>query len=115
MTQYTLGNVVDLDTARGHHQRAARLRTRAALWATAADVPILIAEIDRLRSLLALSRVYSANLLAAARATLAAERDGEQEPLFYLRDELDNLGQLPPKDMSPSELLAVAKTIRDVP
>ena len=29
-----------------------------------------------------------ANALAAMRATLAAQRDGEADPLYYLRDEL---------------------------
>ena len=37
-----------------------------------------------------------ANLLAAARATLSAERDGESDPLWYLRDELRATGHLPP-------------------
>jgi hypothetical protein len=30
-----------------------------------------------------------ANLLAAMRATLAAHADGDPDPLWYLRDELD--------------------------
>jgi len=37
-----------------------------------------------------------ANLLAAARATLSAEHDGEADPTWYLRDELRATGQLPP-------------------
>jgi hypothetical protein len=45
--------------------------------------------------LLALARGQYANLLAAARATLAAVQDGEDRPLIYLRDELDAYGQLP--------------------
>ena len=65
-------------------------------------------EIDRLRSLLALARVRYANLLAAARATLAADRDGEADPLFYLRDELAAHGQLPPARLHAPELLAQA-------
>src|SRR5581483_7070475 len=34
------------------------------------------------------------NLTAAARATLGAQRDGEHDPLYYLRDELDAQGHL---------------------
>jgi hypothetical protein len=36
-----------------------------------------------------------ANLLAAARATLSAEQDGEADPMWYLRDELRATGHLP--------------------
>ena len=34
------------------------------------------------------------DLVAAARATLAAADDGEPDPLYYLRDELQAQGQL---------------------
>jgi len=34
------------------------------------------------------------NLVAAARACLAAEADGEDDPMYYLRDELRAQGQL---------------------
>jgi hypothetical protein len=37
-----------------------------------------------------------ANLLAAARAALSAEHDGEPDPMWYLRDELRATGHLPP-------------------
>jgi hypothetical protein len=37
-------------------------------------------------------RMLYANLLAAARAALAAEDEGEADPLYYLRDELDSWG-----------------------
>jgi len=113
MTQTTSRNVVDLDAARTHHQIACQRRTRAALWATTSDIPVLIAEITRLRSLLALSCASYANLLASARATLAGDRDGELEPLLYLRHELDSHGQLPPHDMHPSELLALTTGLRE--
>jgi hypothetical protein len=43
-----------------------------------------------------------ANLLAAARATLSAEQDGEADPLWYLRDELRATGHLPPGLDSPA-------------
>jgi hypothetical protein len=36
------------------------------------------------------------NLLAAAKATLSAHADGEDDPLYYLRDELRAQGQLRP-------------------
>lgn len=52
------------------------------------DIPVLIAEIGRLSPGLGQARIDRANLLAAARATLAAQSDGEPDPLFYLRDEL---------------------------
>ena len=35
------------------------------------------------------TRLDRANLLAAARATIAAHHDGEPDPLAYLRDELN--------------------------
>jgi hypothetical protein len=53
-----------------------------------ADLPVVLAEVQRLRRLLAWTRIEHANLLAAARATLAAQSDGEEDPLYYLRDEV---------------------------
>jgi hypothetical protein len=53
------------------------------------DVPLLVAEISRLSAEVQAVRLDRANLLAAARATMAAHHDGEPDPLFYLRDELD--------------------------
>lgn len=44
--------------------------------------------INRLEIILAATRRVYADLLAAARAAVAADRDGEADPLFYLRDEL---------------------------
>ena len=99
---------VDIDAIRTHHDTAQRARTPVSLWISVADIPILIAEVHRGRSLLALTRAEYANLLAAARATLAADRDGEHDPLYYLRDELAAHGQLPPKHLHPVELLAQA-------
>lgn len=52
------------------------------------DVPALAAEITRLSAELRDTRLDRANLLAAARATIAAHHDGEPDPLSYLRDEL---------------------------
>ncbi len=57
-------------------------------------IPLLSAEITRLRRRLATTRHDSSNLLAAARATLSAHADGEEDPLFYLRDELTAQGHL---------------------
>lgn len=53
----------------------------------------------RLRRALASLRMRYANLLAAARATLTAARDGEANPLAYLIDELAAQGQLPPAEI----------------
>ncbi len=52
------------------------------------DIPILTDEVTRLGSELAIVRLDRANLAAAGRATLAAYRLGEPDPLSYLRDEL---------------------------
>lgn len=55
---------------------------------------------------LKLLQAQYANLLAAARAAVAAHHDGEGDPLAYLRDELDAHGQLPPAGMHPAQCLA---------
>ncbi|MQA04283.1 MAG: hypothetical protein GEV07_16675 [Streptosporangiales bacterium] len=52
-------------------------------------------EVDRLRARLKVNRTEYANLLAAARASLGAQEDNEPDPLFYLRDELANLRDMP--------------------
>jgi hypothetical protein len=69
------------------------------------DVPVLISEIIRLRREIRAGRLDRANLIAAARATLAAltttaaaGRDAEPDPLWYLRDELASQGLLPEHD-----------------
>ncbi len=53
------------------------------------DALVLSAEVIRLSTALRHARLDRANLLAAARATIAAHHDGEPDPLLYLRDELD--------------------------
>ncbi|GAA0335869.1 hypothetical protein NE235_14995 [Actinoallomurus spadix] len=98
---------LDLNAVRTHLHEARSARVPVALWVAVADLPMLIAEVERLRSLLALARAQYAGLLAAARATVAAERDGEDDPLLYLRDELDEHGQLPDEDLHAAELLAL--------
>jgi hypothetical protein len=59
------------------------------------DVSVLTSEITRLQSELQVGRLGRANLAAAGRATLAADRDGELDPLSYLRDELTAQGFIP--------------------
>ncbi|BFU45775.1 hypothetical protein [Krasilnikovia sp. MM14-A1004] len=69
------------------HLHAARCRpTPVNIWTAVADIPVLIAEVNRLARLLSRTRWDFADLLAAARATLAAHHDGEPDPLAYLRD-----------------------------
>jgi hypothetical protein len=53
------------------------------------DTVMLSAEIRRLSAEVERSRLDRANLRAAIRATLTAHADGEADPLWYLRDELD--------------------------
>ena len=60
------------------------------------DVPLLSLEITRLSGELRHTRLDRANLVAAARATIAAYHDGETDPLSYLRDELAARASLPP-------------------
>ncbi|GGT00545.1 hypothetical protein GCM10010156_68290 [Planobispora rosea] len=52
------------------------------------DIEALIDEITGLRAELASVRYQRANLRAAIRATLAADHDGDDDPLYYIRDEL---------------------------
>jgi hypothetical protein len=54
-----------------------------------ADVPALGSVVARQTAELAGSRLDRANLIAAIRAALAADAEGEADPLCYLRDELD--------------------------
>jgi hypothetical protein len=58
------------------------------------DIPILTAEITRLDGQLRAVRLDRANLAAAGRATLAASRDGDSDPLSFLRAELAAQGFL---------------------
>ena len=57
-----------------------------------ADTPVLTAEIAHLRTQLTDARLDRANLAAAGRATITAYRNGEADPLGYLRDELHGPG-----------------------
>jgi len=75
--------------------------TTAGMWEQVdralADVPAMGAVIARLAAGLADTRMDRANLLAAMRATIAAQADGEPDPLYYLRDELD-ARKVPPEN-----------------
>ena len=62
---------------------------RASVPSLINDLAQLVAEITRLSAELERTRLDRANLLAAMRAALAAHADGEADPLWYLRDELD--------------------------
>ncbi|MGH3265620.1 MAG: hypothetical protein ACRDNS_26910, partial [Trebonia sp.] len=53
-----------------------------------ADIPTLSVEIGRVHSQLTACRLDRANLAAAGLVTLKAHRNGESDPLSYLRDEL---------------------------
>ena len=94
-TPNTPRTTLDKEAVRDHFRTALQRRTPIAIWTALADIPVLLAEIGRLASLLAWARTEFANLLAAARATLAAHRDGEPDPLSYLRDEVAAHGPLP--------------------
>ena len=58
------------------------------LQAALADAKGLATEVTRLSAELAAARLWYANALAAIRATIGAQRDGEPDPLYYIRDEL---------------------------
>ena len=55
-----------------------------------ADLSAVLADLGRAQAELEAVRLDRANLLAAIRATLAADADGECDPLGYLHDELDS-------------------------
>jgi hypothetical protein len=60
-----------------------------ALTDALSDTATLAAQVTRLSVDLERTRLDRANLRAAMRATLAAYADGEPDPLWYLRDELN--------------------------
>lgn len=53
------------------------------------DTATLAGAVTRLSTELRATGLDAANLLAAIRTTIAAHADGEADPLWYLRDELD--------------------------
>jgi hypothetical protein len=80
--------IIDQEAIANHLRAARDRRTPIAIWTAVADIPVMLAEIRRLADLLSRARWDFADLLAAARATLAADRDGEHDPLAYLRDQV---------------------------
>ncbi|MGV9596087.1 ATP-binding protein [Streptosporangium sandarakinum] len=64
---------------------------------------------------LALLQATYVQLLAAARACVAAERLGEADPVGYVRELLADNGQLPPVGARPSHLLADTSATGDNP
>ena len=68
--------------------------TLAPAWehiqAALSDARDLATEVARLAAELEATRLRHANAVAAMRATIAAQRDGESDPLYYLRDELNS-------------------------
>ena len=86
-----------------HLYAARQRRTPVAIWTAVADIPVMLAEIQRLNALLSRARWDFADLLAAARATLNADSDGEVDPLAYLRDEVFIHRPWAPADDRPGE------------
>jgi hypothetical protein len=86
-------------TIRNTHARhivvgcASALPALAVMWRelddALTDTATLTAHAKRLSADLERTRLETANLRAAMRATLAADAEGEQDPLWYLRDELN--------------------------
>ncbi len=72
---------------------ASAMPTLAVMWQTLhdalSDTVALSAQVTRLSAELDRTRLDRANLQAAIRAALAAQADGEPDPMWYLRDELD--------------------------
>ncbi len=72
---------------------ASALPTLADMWQelddALSDAAMLAAQVTRLTAELERTRLDRANLRAAMRAALAAHADGEPDPLWYLRDELN--------------------------
>jgi hypothetical protein len=71
---------------------ASAMPTLSAAWqhlqTALSDTRDLAAEVARLSADLAAARLHHANALAAMRATIGAQHDGEPDPLYYIRDEL---------------------------
>ncbi|WP_433386091.1 hypothetical protein ACQPZX_05305 [Actinoplanes sp. CA-142083] len=91
---------VDQEAVLTHLHAAHRGPTPQSIWTAIADIPILLTEIGRLAQLLSRARWDFANLLAAARAAVAADHDGEpDDALGYLRDAVaEHTTWTPPDD-----------------
>jgi hypothetical protein len=81
------------------------------LGAAGYSLAALVDDDAEARNQLALLRAGHAELLAAARAAVAAARDGAADPLVYLRGVLAKRGQLPPAGMRPPQILAAAGVV----
>jgi hypothetical protein len=108
MTNPERRQAIDTQDLRRRHARLSRIPVRCPLGyrsrrpdtsraatCLVQEIPALCEEIERLRSLLAAARRDQQDLVAAARATLAAAAEGEPGPLYYLHDELRARGLLP--------------------
>jgi hypothetical protein len=88
-TEITTRNDISRDIIAGF---AAVMPTLAGVWrlidTALADMPAVFADLRRGRAELEAVRLDRANLLAAIRAALAADAEGEPDALGYLRDEL---------------------------
>jgi hypothetical protein len=82
----------DLQEVANRHDTATAAITK--LSRALDTIPLLSAEIRRLRRRLVTTLNDLNNLIAAARATLGAQADGEEDPLYYLRDELTAQGHI---------------------
>jgi hypothetical protein len=90
-TEITTRNDIARDIIAGF---AAVTPTLAGIWRildqALSDLPAILANLGRTQAELEAVRLDRANLLAAIRAALAANAEGEPDPLGYLRDELDS-------------------------
>jgi hypothetical protein len=90
---------VNLSIVRSHYDYALRRHTprarRFAHWVAIRDIPVLVAEIERLWEVACEASQRYSDLRAAGLACIAASEAGEPDPLFYLRDELHARPALP--------------------
>jgi hypothetical protein len=95
---YTTIDLEKVSTRNEHARRivagfASAMPTITDIWQSLetalTDVVTLSAEITRLSVELGRTRLGRANLLAAIYAALAAQDDGEPDPMWYLRDALN--------------------------
>jgi hypothetical protein len=75
-----------------------------------ADLVDLLADDERARQQLALTQSAYAQLIAAARAGVAAELRGDPDAWLFVRHLLAARGQLPSAGAVPEQLLADART-----
>jgi hypothetical protein len=68
-------------------------RCRQLIGPLTADTRALLTEVTRLHDALRVARLESADRLAAMQAAIHATRDGEADPLAYLRDEMPDAGR----------------------